>query len=89
MHNQSDELAGVLPPRVVHAISGGSAAASVGYIRVLPVEEMTFAMDAYAKGLSTMWYFFMAIAVVCVLASVGIGMFYISVFVPSPVSCPY
>lgn len=75
MYNQSDELAGVLPPRIVQAISGSSAAASVGYIRELPVKEMTFAMNAYAKGLSTMWYFFMAIAVVCVLASVGIGTF--------------
>lgn len=75
MHSQSEELAGVLPPGVANAISGNSAAASVGYIRKLPTEERIFVMDAYAEGLSTMWYFFMAIAIICVLASFGIGMF--------------
>lgn len=75
MHNQSDELASVLPPRVVNAISGNSAASSLGYIRALPRKERIFAMDAYAKGLSMMWYFFLAIAIICVLASIGIGTF--------------
>lgn len=85
MHGQSEELAGGLPPKVVNAISGNSAAASVGYIRKLPTEERIFAMDAYAEGLSTMWYFFMAIAIICVLASVGIGMF--STFIPCLALC--
>lgn len=76
MHGQSDELASVLPPGIVNSISGSSAAASVGDIRALPEKERIFVMDAYAKGLSTMWYFFVAMAVICVLASVGIGMFW-------------
>lgn len=73
MHDQSDKLAGVLSPEAVRAISGKSAAASVGYIRVLPEKEKILAMGAYAAGLSTMWYFFMAIAIICLLASVGVG----------------
>lgn len=75
MQNQSDKLSGLLPPEVVDAISGHSAAASVGYVQKLPEREKIFAMNAYAKGLSTMWYFFMAMALVCLLASAGIGMF--------------
>lgn len=80
MHGQSEELARVLPPKVVNAISGNSAAASVGYIRELPTKERIFVMDVYAEGLSTMWYFFMAVSIICVLASVGIGM--LSTFIP-------
>lgn len=75
MQGQSGKLGGVLSPEAVNAISGHSAAASVGYVQNLPEHERVFAMDAYAKGLSTMWYFFMAVALVCLLASAGIGVF--------------
>lgn len=76
MQNQSAKLGHVLPAEVVNAISGSSAAASVGYTQLLPEGEKIIAMDAYAKGLSTIWYFFMAVSILCVLASIGIGMFF-------------
>lgn len=75
MENQSVELAASsLSREAVHAISGSSAAASVGYVQQLPEEQKIIAQDAYAKALSTMWYLFMAVAILAVFASIGIGM---------------
>ncbi|KAH8144699.1 uncharacterized protein LAJ45_11293 [Morchella importuna] len=79
MENQSVELAASsLSREAVHAISGSSAAASVGYVQQLPEEQKIIAQDAYAKALSTMWYLFMAVAILAVFASIGIGRHHLS-----------
>ena len=69
----SPSLRGALSPDVIEAISGRNAASNVEFIQTLGVEERSVARAAYAKGLSDMWYFFLAVAVCCMLASFGIG----------------
>ncbi|PUU82519.1 major facilitator superfamily domain-containing protein [Tuber borchii] len=62
MQSQSHNLASQLPGEVLDAISGHSAASSVGFVQTLQPAERVVARDAYAQGLSTMWYFFLAVS---------------------------
>ncbi|CAZ84460.1 unnamed protein product [Tuber melanosporum] len=63
MQSQSRDLAGGrLPDKVLNAISGHSAASSVGFVQTLEPAERVVARDAYARGLSTMWCFFLAVS---------------------------
>jgi len=79
MQSQSRDLAGGrLPDKVLNAISGHSAASSVGFVQTLEPAERVVARDAYARGLSTMWCFFLAVSVCCLLFSLGIQKHYLS-----------
>jgi hypothetical protein len=73
MQRQSTSLRGVLPPEVLDAISGHSAASSVGFVQTIGEGDRVIARDAYATGLSTMWYFFLAVAACGIVVSTGIG----------------
>ncbi|KAA8893475.1 MFS multidrug transporter-like protein [Sphaerosporella brunnea] len=59
-------------------ITGEGASASIEYIKTLGMEQRIAAMDAYAKGMKAMWYFFLAIALLAVISSVGIGKHHLS-----------
>ncbi|KAG0638623.1 major facilitator superfamily domain-containing protein [Tuber brumale] len=79
MQSQSQDLAGShLPDEVLNAISGHSAASSVGFVQTLEPAERVVARDAYARGLSTMWCFFLAVSICCLLFSLGIQKHYLS-----------
>lgn len=79
MQQQSEGLEARLGPQVAALISGSSASASIEYVRkTLHGAQQTIAQDAYAKGLSTMWYFFLGISAVCFLLSLGIGRHHLS-----------
>ncbi|PWW78843.1 MFS general substrate transporter [Tuber magnatum] len=79
MQSQSHDLADThLSDELLDAISGHSAASSVGFVQTLEPAERVVARDAYAKGLSTMWYFFLAVSVCCLLFSLGIRKHYLS-----------
>lgn len=78
MQSQSHNLAGQLPGEVLDAISGHSAASSVGFVQTLEPAERVVARDAYAQGLSTMWYFFLAVSVCCLFVSLGIRKHHLS-----------
>ncbi|CUS07474.1 unnamed protein product [Tuber aestivum] len=79
MQSQSHDLAGGrLPDEVLDAISGHSAASSVGFVQTLEPAERAVARDAYARGLSTMWDFFLAVSACCFLFSLGIRKHYLS-----------
>lgn len=54
-------------------ITGGSASASIGYIKTLGPAQRRAAQSAYAQGMRGMWWFFMAVAVVAVVCSIGVG----------------
>jgi hypothetical protein len=70
---QRQSLTAALPPNVLEAISGRFAASSVAFVQTLDGREREVARDAYAKGLSDMWCFFLAVGVCCILVSCGIG----------------
>jgi len=78
MQSQSRDLAGQLPGDVLDAISGRSAASSVGFVQKLEPAERVVARDAYAQGLSTMWCFFLAVSVCGLLFSLGIRKHHLS-----------
>jgi hypothetical protein len=70
---KSQELVRKLGPEVAQRITGEDASASIEWVKNLSGEVRNAAMDAYANGLRNMWWFFLAIAVMAVLSSVGIG----------------
>jgi len=78
MQSQSRDLVGQLPGEVLDAISGHSAASSVDFVQTLEPAERVVARDAYAHGLSTMWYFFLAVSVCGLLFSLGIRKHHLS-----------
>jgi MFS family permease len=72
------ELAGMVGDETMQRITGTSASASVEWIKKLPDAKRFGAQDAYAKGMKGMWWFFLGIALVAVVCSVGIGKHHLS-----------
>lgn len=75
MAHQADDptLLRRLGTEATRRITGGSASASIDYIKTLGPAQRRAAEDAYAQGMRGMWWFFMAVAVVAVVCSIGIG----------------
>jgi MFS family permease len=70
---KSEELVRKLGAEVADRITGEGASASIEFVKQLHGEVRKAAMDAYANGLRNMWWFFLAIAIMAVVSSVGIG----------------
>ncbi|TGZ81959.1 MFS general substrate transporter [Ascodesmis nigricans] len=68
----------VLPRELAEALMGGGASASIEWVKKFPEEVRIVAQDAFAYGMKGMWYFFVAIAAVAALASLGIGKHHLS-----------
>ncbi|KAI5798831.1 major facilitator superfamily domain-containing protein [Geopyxis carbonaria] len=78
MAHQADLLRQKLPLKVAQMLTGGSASASIESIRTLDRQYQVVVRDAFGEGTRTMWYFFLAIAVCCIIFSVGIGRHHLS-----------
>ncbi|KAI5815439.1 major facilitator superfamily domain-containing protein, partial [Pyronema omphalodes] len=72
------ELQALVGEEAMQRITGTSASASVEWIKKLPDLKRFAAQDAYAKGMTGMWWFFLGIALVAVLCSAGIGKHHLS-----------
>ena len=62
-----------LPPKVSMELSAGNVGSSTGIVKQLPQAQKTIVTEAYNESLRTLWIFYVAIAVVGVLASFAIG----------------
>lgn len=69
---------GGLSDDVAKRIGGESASASIEFIKSLDQGQQEAAQDAYATGMRAMWWFFLAIALCAVVASVGVGRHHLS-----------
>lgn len=78
MAAQKDELLGRLPEELARTITGGSASAAVEWMKKFPTEEQNIARDAFAVGVRGMWYFFLAMAALAAISSIGIGKHHLS-----------
>ena len=73
MGKHENELKAALPPGLGAALGGGSAGASTGIVRNLPPAQKLVATKAYTASLRDMWYYYVAIAVLGVCASLAIS----------------
>lgn len=73
MSKHARELQAALGPQVGSALGGGSAGASTNIVQSLPPTQRNVATSAYTASLRTMWYFYVAIAVLGICCSAAIG----------------
>lgn len=78
MAAQKDELLGKVPEELARTISGGSASAALEWIKKFSEHDQRIARDAFAVGVRGMWYFFLAMAALAAVCSLGVGRHHLS-----------
>lgn len=78
MASQKKELFAKLPEDLARTITDGSASAATEWVKKFPKEMQHIAQDGFAVGVKGMWYFFLAIAAIATLCSLGIGKHHLS-----------
>jgi hypothetical protein len=73
MQKRYPSLVAALGERTANLLSGGSAGASVGIVKELPLAQRTIARQAFHESLRTMWIMYVAFAVLGLVASMFIG----------------
>ena len=73
MKKRQGTLAHALGTKIANELGGGSAGANTAVVASLPPAQRAVATEAYTQSLRSMWIFYVAIAAVGLLISLGIS----------------
>ena len=73
MKKRQDTLIQALGAKIADELSGGSAGANTAVVASLPPAQRAVATEAYTQSLRSMWIFYVAVAAVGLLISLGIS----------------